>query len=150
MKNKQGFTLIELIVVIGIIAVLTSIVLFMMTAPKQKGSDTAKVQAVQQIQKALQLYVTDYGYYPTGTNLSILVPKYIGSIDPTIKYQSTNMNNTVCASNCPSYHLGIVLARSDNSALSFDKDITTGSLVGSSTDCATAATIPDLCYDITP
>jgi len=157
-RSRYGFTLIELLAVTAIISLLSSIVLSQLSVARQKGSDAAKIQALQQTMKALQLYATDNGVYPAGstnaTLVSALTPKYIASIDPMIKYQSLNAANTAtCASNCLSYHIGIPLVRTDNIVLSFDKDLNLGApdFDGTKDNCLSGtASSPDLCYDMTP
>ncbi len=155
---KKGFTLIELIMVVAIISLLTSIVLSSLTTARQKGNDTARIQVVHEVQSALQLYVTKNGSYPGGdqtTLVNYLVnssEKYIGSIDPRIVYKGISINNGACTSNCASYHLGIPLIGLDNKALTTDKDIITGNFDGTKDDCTATgpASIPDKCFDITP
>ncbi|NOR69139.1 MAG: type II secretion system major pseudopilin GspG [Methylomarinum sp.] len=79
MKNKrteQGFTLLELLVVLGIIALLAGIVgpqvMKHMAASKSKA---AKVQ-VEDLSAALDMYKLDVGKYPTSEQgLSALVEK---------------------------------------------------------------------------
>jgi general secretion pathway protein G len=64
-QAQAGYTLLELLVVLGIIAALTALV-----APQvirylgEAKSDTAKVQ-LQNLQSALELYYLDTGAYPT-------------------------------------------------------------------------------------
>jgi len=159
-KTVLGFTLIELLVVVAIIGLLTSIVLSQLSVARQKGNDTAKIRALQEVRSALALYYTDNGGYPFIINN--LLPKYISSIGPIV-YQSTFIGDILgCFTPlCPSYHLGIVLERSDNPILNLDKDIVTKNNVGTvmmdgtSDNCSLTGThpsppTPDKCYDITP
>jgi len=159
MNTKRAFTLIELIMVVAIISLLASIVLSSLSTARQRGSDTAKIQAVHELRSALQLYFTDNGSYPGGDQeslaglLSAGPKKYIGSIDPRIKYTGTYIDGNTCPSNCASYHLGIPLAGLDNKALTTDKDIDTSIFRGTVDDCTTFggfSSTPDKCYDITP
>lgn len=155
-KNKRGFTLIELIVVVGIITLLTTLILSSLGTAKQKSNDTSKIRSLQEVRSALQIYFSDYGYYPGGTDLitplTTGAKNYISSIDPNIVYQGTTANNAgVCAGNCASYVLAIQLSRTDNVVLATDKNINVGSFDGSKDNCTSgAASVPDLCYDVTP
>jgi general secretion pathway protein G len=63
MKQK-GFTLIELLVVIAIIGLLASIVLASLSTVQAKARDTRRIEDVNQLQKALTLYSSDFGHYP--------------------------------------------------------------------------------------
>ncbi len=68
-KNTYGFTLLELIVVIGIMAILATLILAIVNplAQFQKANDTRRKQDLSQIQKSLEQYYQDNGVYPTGT-----------------------------------------------------------------------------------
>jgi type II secretion system protein G len=61
---KRGFTIIELLVVIAIIAMLTSIVLVVLTGLQAKSRDTRRMEDVREIQKALSLYYVDGNRFP--------------------------------------------------------------------------------------
>jgi len=67
MKNKyyQGFTLVELLVVIGVIAVLSTLVTVYLETARMSARDARRVSDVKQIQLALKMYYTDLGTYPT-------------------------------------------------------------------------------------
>ncbi len=161
-RMKKGFTLIELIVVIAIISLLASVVLSSLGTARQKATDTSKIQAVEQMRNALQLYLTDKGSYPGGdqsTLATFLSPaggkKYIGSINSSIIYRGTDTDKTpknYCASNCQSYVLGIVLNDSNNKALTSDKDsvVVSNTFDGGKDSCLTTGSSPDKCYDVTP
>ncbi len=63
--DTKGFTLVELLVVISIISMLSSTVLAAVNSARKKAENTARIQTMQEYQKALQLILTDKGNYPT-------------------------------------------------------------------------------------
>jgi prepilin-type N-terminal cleavage/methylation domain-containing protein len=67
-KIQKGFTLIELLVVIAIIGLLASVVLAALGSSRTTARDTSRVQAVKELQKALELYRNaNAGNYPCAT-----------------------------------------------------------------------------------
>ncbi len=129
MLNKRGFTLIELMVVVAIIGMLSSVVLSSLNTARGKGRDAQRISDIKQLKTALQLYYEDNGQtYPTA--LSGLAPKYIGKIptDPssqTISAFTCGAGN-YCYAYYPStspnfYHLGAKL-EFNNSVLNSDTD----------------------------
>ena len=70
--ERKGFTLIELLVVIAIIGLLTSVVMISMTTVRSKSRDTRRMRDLQEIQKALALYVTNTGNYPVSPAATVL------------------------------------------------------------------------------
>ncbi|KND48516.1 MAG: hypothetical protein AB200_02195 [Parcubacteria bacterium C7867-005] len=66
-QTKSGFTLIELMVVISIISLLTSVSLSALNVAKMRSRDARRIEDFKQIQLALELYRDDFGYYP-GSN----------------------------------------------------------------------------------
>ena len=64
-KNSKGFTLIELLVVIAIIALLSSIILSSLNSARQRARDAERVSDVSQLRIGLQLFYSDYQFYPT-------------------------------------------------------------------------------------
>jgi prepilin-type N-terminal cleavage/methylation domain-containing protein len=65
-KNNQGFTLVELLLVVGILGILSMAVLLTLNpfTQIQKGNDAKRKADLSQIQKALEVYYQDYGAYP--------------------------------------------------------------------------------------
>ena len=63
MKSK-GFTLIELIVVIAIIGLVSSIVTSQLGESKKQARDAQRMSDLRQIKNALELFYLDHGYYP--------------------------------------------------------------------------------------
>ncbi|MEZ4200590.1 MAG: type II secretion system protein [Candidatus Paceibacterota bacterium] len=62
--NERGFTLIELLVVIAIIGTLASVVLASLNSAREKGRDAKRLSEAREIQKALEAYYSDNGFYP--------------------------------------------------------------------------------------
>ncbi len=64
---NDGFTLIEIMVVISIIASLASVVLVGIKAAQASGRDSARNSNALQVRNALALYETDHGGVPAGS-----------------------------------------------------------------------------------
>lgn len=67
--NIKGFTLVELILVIGIIAILFTIALIVLNPIEQfhKANDTKRKSDLAQIQRGLEIYYQDNDRYPLTT-----------------------------------------------------------------------------------
>lgn len=63
-KKNNGFTLIELLVVIAIIGILASVVIVSLTSARKKGRDAQRIRDIQEIDKAINLYISDHGHAP--------------------------------------------------------------------------------------
>ena len=71
-KYHNGFTLIEMLVVITIIAILSALTLYTTLAQTAKLSRDAKRKAdTENIRAALEMYRSTNGYYPNGTMASL-------------------------------------------------------------------------------
>lgn len=154
MNSKKGFTLIELLIVVGIIGLLTSVVLVFLTGAKQKGNDTSRINALAEVRKALQLYATDKGGFPSSTS-TLITTGYIKTINPAVIYVGRNSNGSRCVlPSCPSYFLAVPLTSVTNKVLLSDSDGSVTGLPpgydGKTRDCLTGSGTPELCYDIVP
>lgn len=152
--HKRGFTLIELIVVSGLIILFASIVLANLTGTRGRSRDVERVNDLNQIAKALQLYATTYGSFPNTLAEPALDQYYSGdALDPLgIAYTYVPLGP---AGSCTGYHLGAVLEETGSKYLSADVDApasgsvctATADFEGASTDCTSASGV-DLCYDV--
>jgi len=61
---RKGFTIIELIVVLGIIALLAAISLVFLTPSAAKGRDSRREEDIKSIQSALNLFINQKNHYP--------------------------------------------------------------------------------------
>ena len=77
MKQK-GFSLIELLVVLGIIAVLTGLVAFNFNQARTRARDVTRKNDLKQIREALELYRNDNsGRYPDTGSYDALMATYL-------------------------------------------------------------------------
>jgi len=73
MQNKKvasgGFTLLEILLVVGIIAILAGIVIVAINPARQIGAarDSERKQMVSTLNKAVNLYLIDKGFYPASS-----------------------------------------------------------------------------------
>jgi type II secretion system protein G len=68
MKALRAFTLIELIVVIAIIGLLSSIVMASLADTRKEALDKRRMEDLRQVKNALELYYTDHRVYPSETD----------------------------------------------------------------------------------
>lgn len=65
--TSRGFTIVELLVVIVIIAILAAIAVTTFRGVQNRAQDTARISDVKAIQRALEVYKADKGSYPVTT-----------------------------------------------------------------------------------
>lgn len=73
-KFQQGFTLVELLIVIAIIGVLAALLMANFIGVRQRARDAQRKSDLKQIQSALELYRSDIGSYPGCTSSSCNFP----------------------------------------------------------------------------
>lgn len=102
-RNKDGFTLVELAIVIVIIAVLASVTIFTYAKVQVNARDTTRASRVSSISEALEKYYRKNGEYPScaqmtqsGSQVSTLLEGLDASIlvAPTAPSSTTNSIST--------------------------------------------------------
>lgn len=68
MRKKTGFTLVELLIVIAILGILTTIGLVAFSSAQIRGRDTQRKSDLKQLSTSLELYFSDHDEYPTSLN----------------------------------------------------------------------------------
>ena len=106
-KNNKGFTIIELLVTITIIALLTTIGVTGYQAVSKSGRDALRKSDLEQLRSALEIYKSENGSYPTATSVCIadLTSDYLNTYpndpkNPTYKYcyvRNSNLSYVLCA-----------------------------------------------------
>jgi prepilin-type N-terminal cleavage/methylation domain-containing protein len=85
LKNKsKGFTIVELLIVIVVIAILATLVIVTFTGIQQKARDSQRQTDVTAVDQHLEAFYADNGYYPTVTDLgnSTWVANNMKGLDP--------------------------------------------------------------------
>lgn len=97
-NNKAGFTLIEIVIVLGIIGVIITLSVISLNSIRQSSRDTVRISDIKQIQSALELYRANIGHYPEtitpGQALSSTSTTYMNVIPSNPK----PINSDVCSS----------------------------------------------------
>lgn len=91
MKIKKAFTLIEILVVVTIIGLITSIAVVSYTSINKNSRDARRKADLEQIRAALEMYRSNNNTYPTALDILITPPVYIQSVpkdpkDPAFSY----------------------------------------------------------------
>ncbi len=63
-NDKSGFTLLELLVVVAVMAMIMSFVMASMRTAQQRNRDARRESDIKQLENALAIYVTNAGLFP--------------------------------------------------------------------------------------
>jgi len=117
-KTQFGFSLIEILIVVGILGILAGIAVASYNTIRRQTRDNRRILDIKELQTVLSQYYANQpgGFYPTTMNV-LVTDKYIERLplDPTTKTSTpygytplpTGCNNTI--SYCLDYRLSITL-----------------------------------------
>lgn len=86
LNGRNGFSLIELLVVISIIGVLTAVLMMNLVGARERSRDAQKIQDLNNLKSALGMYYNDNQAYPTGTVLNLGTSYLVGTINVGYTY----------------------------------------------------------------
>jgi len=95
-QSRSGFTIVELLIVIVVIAILAAISVVAYSGIQQRGRMSARASDIASIQKALEIYRVDNGTYPatTATTSTNLPAGFAGSYGSVTSYAYSVSNNS--------------------------------------------------------
>ena len=64
-KSTRGFTIVELLIVIVVIAILAAISIVAYNGIQKRGQDSKRLSDMNQLQKSIEIYYAANGVYPT-------------------------------------------------------------------------------------
>ena len=89
-RKAHGFTIVELLIVIVVIAILAAISIAAYTNIQQRAKNTTIINAASQSLKMIQAYIAEYGAYPLKGSACITVGTGCGTIAENTTF-NTNM-----------------------------------------------------------
>ncbi|MFB6212908.1 MAG: prepilin-type N-terminal cleavage/methylation domain-containing protein [Candidatus Magasanikbacteria bacterium] len=101
--KKEGFTLIEMLVVVAIIGLLSSAVLVGLNDARQRARDARRISDLRQIQNGLELYYNSNGRYPPN--------EVYGTLDANLPKDPQGGEYYYVAKNSQFYVLGACLEK---------------------------------------
>ena len=95
----KGFSLVELLVVISIIAIISAFTLPNFMGARDKAKDSARIADMASIKSALRLYYNDNQSYPAsiGTSMMAYMPSIL-NLGYTYNYYQSNNGDSFCLS----------------------------------------------------
>lgn len=116
-RRATGFTIVELLIVIVVIAILAAVTVVAYNGIQQRARDSTRTSDIAAIHRALELYRADNGVFPSvgtdniGYNISTLstalVPTYIASIPNDPNTSLTNYQYVRGAASSGAYGIRI-------------------------------------------
>ena len=81
-KASRGFTIVELLIVIVVIAILASVSVAAYSGVQQRARDTRRVSDMNTLVKALEMYKVQTGSYPAASTTNTIVGWEVSSKNP--------------------------------------------------------------------
>jgi prepilin-type N-terminal cleavage/methylation domain-containing protein len=78
---KRGLTLVELLIVVAIIAILTTLAAAGVNIARSKARDAKRSADAAQLQRAFSLYATSFGKYPVSTSVACITGEDVVSAE---------------------------------------------------------------------
>lgn len=83
-QRSKGFTIVELLIVIVVIAILATLVIVTFTGIQQKARDSQRQTDINAVDSHVEAFYAQYGYYPTLADLqsATFLSTYMKGLDP--------------------------------------------------------------------
>ncbi len=160
LRDFRGFTLVELLVVIGIISILATILLLQLGTARAKSRDAKRIADINQVRSAIEQEFDDVGFYHNTNDMTGLKPKYLSQVPvdplsscaPGTTYtgilgggaQCYGYAYTLSAAAPTRYHIWAQLEQKNRNALGTDADLNSAGWSGAPFDASNPA-VSELC-----
>ena len=94
LNKKNGFTLVEILVVIAVVGILSILAVVALNNAREKSRDAKRISDIRQIQTALQLYFNDNNAYPISAAGTTLGGTGAGTLSSTNGFSDTAAGTT--------------------------------------------------------
>lgn len=71
-RDQAGFSLVELVIVVAVIAILAAIMIPNFLSQRQRAADSRALEAISTVRKGLAMFSADNGSYPNATSYAAL------------------------------------------------------------------------------
>jgi prepilin-type N-terminal cleavage/methylation domain-containing protein len=125
-KRNQGFTIVELLIVIVVIGILALLVITTYSGIQAKARNSKRASDIATIQTQLEAFFQNKGYYPSladmnQTSSSTWLKDNMKSLDPTALSDPSDTSNQKLANTTdPSKKYGYVVTTSDDQSCESD------------------------------
>lgn len=145
-RRQRGFTIVELLIVIVVIAILAAISIVAYTGIQNRAHDSAVQQDLRQLGTAFELFQAEHGYYPAPGNTDMAelrVSVTRGSYHERWSDDSTN-NLYYCHNNEDAEDFALVARSKSGAVWQFNGSVSryTGEAYSSTTQICQAAGAP--------
>ncbi len=123
LKNRsKGFTIVELLIVIVVIAILATLVIVTFTGIQKKARDSQRMTDINALDSHLQAYYAENGYYPTYADLTTAtwVSTNLKGLDPAALVGPNGGTLVAGAATGDSYGYAVTPTGCDNSSSTND------------------------------
>lgn len=124
-NKRSGFTLIEMLIVVAVVGILSSLVLVGLGPVQRQGRDARRISDLRQAQTGLELYFVKNGEYPETQDWDSLVSTLLSAgigVSNVPKDPSSPKRTYTYGSDGTSYVMGAELEDEGNSHLKDDVD----------------------------
>lgn len=128
LKNRsKGFTIVELLIVIVVIAILATLVIVTFTGIQQKARDSQRQTDINAVDTHVEGFYASYGFYPTWKDMTTasFVSRYMKGLDPQALVDPKGPTQTLANSATPTADQYAYHATSSVTGVTCDNDTAT-------------------------
>ncbi len=113
-QRSKGFTIVELLIVIVVIAILATLVIVTFTGIQQKARDSQRQTDINAVDSHVEAFYAQYGYYPTLADLqsSTFLSNYMKGLDSEALVSPKGGDIAAAATNTTDWKYGYVASGS--------------------------------------